>query len=194
MGKKRKVPGINGSSSADIAFMLLLFFLLTTSMNTDQGLARRLPPPPDPTMDKPVDIKKRNMLRLRVNSSGEILCNDDYVDIKQLKDRVKEFIVNANDDENMPEKVEEEVPYFGKMMIYKPHVISLQNNRDTEYQRYIAVQNELAAAYRELRDDISKKKWNKTFADLDEEQQKAVQTIYPQRVSEAEPKNYGGKK
>ena len=145
-------------------------------------------------MDKPVDIKKRNMLRLRVNSSGEILCNDDYVDIKQLKDRVKEFIVNANDDENMPEKVEEEVPYFGKMMIYKPHVISLQNNRDTEYQRYIAVQNELAAAYRELRDDISKKKWNKTFADLDEEQQKAVQTIYPQRVSEAEPKNYGGKK
>ncbi|MDR2469192.1 MAG: biopolymer transporter ExbD, partial [Tannerella sp.] len=78
MGKKRKVPGINGSSSADIAFMLLLFFLLTTSMNTDQGLARRLPPPPDPTMDKPVDIKKRNMLRLRVNSSGEILCNDDY--------------------------------------------------------------------------------------------------------------------
>ena len=56
------------------------------------------------------------------------------------------------------------------------------------------MQNEIAAAYNELRNKVSKEKFGKNFADLDEEQQKAVQQIYPQKISEAEPKNYGGKK
>jgi biopolymer transport protein ExbD len=196
MGKKRKVPGVNATSSADIAFMLLLFFLLTTSMDTDQGLARRLPPPPDKeTLDKPIDIKKRNMLRLLVNVEGQILCGDEFIDIGQLKERAKEFIANPKDDEHLPEKEEADVPFFGRRMICKPHVISLLNDRGTSYQKYIEVQNELAAAYRELRDDLSKEKFQgKTFAELNEEQQKAVQMIYPQKISEAEPKNYGDKK
>lgn len=79
-------------------------------------------------------------------------------------------------------------------MVTKNHVISLQNDRGTEYQAYINVQNEIAAAYNELRNNISKEKFGKDFADLDEEQQKAVQMIYPQKISEAEPKNYGGNK
>jgi biopolymer transport protein ExbD len=195
MGKKRKVPGINGSSSADIAFMLLLFFLLTTSMATDQGLARKLPPPPDKeTKEKPIDIKKRNMLVVLINTNNQVLCGGDYIDIKQLKERAKEFIANRNDEEHLPEKADEDVPFFGQMKICKPHVISLQNDRSTQYQAYIDVQNELAAAYRELRDEVSKAKWGKTFAELNEEQQKAVQMIYPQKISEAEPKNYGDKK
>ena len=94
----------------------------------------------------------------------------------------------------MPEKVEVDVPYFGKQMVTKNHVISLQNDRGTEYQAYIDVQNEIAAAYNELRDDLSRQKFGKIFMELDEEQQKAVQQIYPQKISEAEPKNYGGVK
>ena len=86
-----------------------------------------------------------------------------------------------------------DVPFFGKRMVTKNHVISLQNDRGTEYQAYINVQNEIAAAYNELRNDVSKSKFGKEFAELDEEQQKAVQMIYPQKISEAEPKNYGGK-
>lgn len=195
MGKKRKTPGINGSSSADIAFMLLIFFLITTSMDTDQGLARRLPPPvpKDQKKDADMDIKKRNLLVVLVSSSNQVLCANEVIDVKQLKDKVKEFIDNPYNDATKPEKEEIDVPFFGKTMVTKNHVISLQNDRGTSYQAYIDVQNELAAAYNELRNDISKKKFGKAFMELDEEQQKAVQMIYPQHISEAEPKNYGGK-
>ena len=194
MGKKRKTPGINGSSSADIAFMLLIFFLITTSM--DKGLARRLPPPvpKDQKKNEEMDIKKRNILVVLINSNNQILCNNEFIDIKQLREKVRNFIENPYNDEHMPEKTEVDVPFFGKQMVTKNHVISLQNDRGTEYQAYIDVQNELAAAYNELRDEVSRKKFGKAFADLDEEQQKAVQMIYPQKISEAEPKNYGDKK
>ena len=196
MGKKRKTPGVNASSSADIAFMLLLFFLMTSSMDTDQGLARRLPPPvpKDQKSETDVDIKKRNLLVVLINSNNQILCGDEFVEIGQLKDKVKEFIANPGNNEHMPEKVEVDVPYFGKQMVTKNHVISLQNDRGTEYQAYIDVQNEIAAAYNELRNDISRQKFGKVFAELNENKQKAVQTIYPQKISEAEPKNYGGVK
>ena len=195
MGKKRKTPGINGSSSADIAFMLLIFFLITTSMDTDKGLARRLPPPvpKDQKKNEEMDIKKRNILVVLINSNNQILCNNEFIDIKQLREKVRNFIENPYNDEHMPEKTEVDVPFFGKQMVTKNHVISLQNDRGTEYQAYIDVQNELAAAYNELRDAVSRKKFGKAFADLDEDQQKAVQMIYPQKISEAEPKNYGGK-
>ena len=155
--KKRKAPQVNSSSSADIAFMLLIFFLITTSMDTDRGLARRLPPPvPKEQKDQDVDIKKRNLLLVLINSNNQILCGDQYVDIKQLKDLVKEFVQNPFNDEHKPEKVEEDVPFFGKVMITKNHIISLQNDRGTEYQAYIDVQNELARAYNELRNEISR--------------------------------------
>ena len=195
MGKKRKTPGINGSSSADIAFMLLIFFLITTSMDTDKGLARRLPPPvpKDQKKNEEMDIKKRNILVVLINSNNQILCNNEFIDIKQLREKVRNFIENPYNDEHMPEKTEVDVPFFGKQMVTKNHVISLQNDRGTEYQAYIDGQNELAAAYNELRDEVSRKKFGKAFADLDEDQQKAVQMIYPQKISEAEPKNYGGK-
>ena len=195
MGKKRKTPGINGSSSADIAFMLLIFFLITTSMDTDKGLARRLPPPvpKDQKKNEEMDIKKRNILVVLINSNNQILCNNEFIDIKQLREKVRNFIENPYNDEHMPEKTEVDVPFFGKQMVTKNHVISLQNDRGTEYQASIDVQNELAAASNELRDEVSRKKFGKAFADLDEDQQKAVQMIYPQKISEAEPKNYGGK-
>ncbi len=193
--KKRKAPQVNSSSSADIAFMLLIFFLITTSMDTDRGLARRLPPPvPKEQKDQDVKIKQRNLLVVLINSNNQILCGDQYVDIKQLKDLVKEFVQNPFNDEHKPEKVEEDVPFFGKVMITKNHIISLQNDRGTEYQSYIDVQNELAKAYNELRNEISKEKFGQLFDALTQEQQDAVIQIYPQKISEAEPKNYGGKK
>lgn len=191
--KKRKAPGINATSSADIAFMLLLFFLLTSSMDTDRGLARRLPPPvPKDQKKEDIDIKKRNLMVVLINSQNQILANGQFVELRDLKEMIKEFIDNTFNDESKPEKVEMDVPFFGTMMVTKNHVISLQNDRGTEYQAYINVQNELASAYNELRDAVSTRKFGKAFMDLDDEQQKAVQMIYKQNISEAEPKNYGG--
>lgn len=176
--------------------MLLLFFLLTSSMDTDKGLPRRLPPPvPKEQKEKAdIDVKKRNLLVVLISSTNNVLCGGEYIDIKQLRTKVKEFIDNPLNNEHLPEKVEMEVPFFGTMMVTKNHVISLQNDRGTSYQAYIDVQNELAAAYNDLRNEISTKKFGKSFADLQEDQQKAVIDIYPQKISEAEPKNYGGKK
>jgi hypothetical protein len=160
-------------------------------MDTDRGLARRLPPPPEKDQIKEkVDVKTRNILVVLINLDNQVFCGGEYVDVKDVRAIAKEFISNPSDDPHLPEKVEEDVPFFGRMMVNKPHVISLQNDRGTRYQAYIDVQNELAAAYNELRDELSKSKWGKAFDALNEDQQKAIQIIYPQKISEAEPKNY----
>ena len=192
---KRKVPDINSSSTADIAFLLLIFFLITTSMDTDRGLARRLPEPPqDEQKKEDIKLKERNVLPIFLNFQDALMVGNDYLNVEQLRERAKEFIANPNNEEHLPEKVTEEVEFFGSVQITKKHVISLRCDRGSSYKAYIAVQNELVAAYNELRNELAQEKWGKNYADLDEDQQKAVRKIYPQVISEAEPKKYGDKK
>ena len=193
--KKRGVPGINSSSTADIAFMLLIFFLITTSMDTDRGLARRLPPPPENDQQDKSDVivKERNVLQVRVNKNDELMVGGEWLDIKQLRAKAKEFIANPNNDENMPEKHAKNLPFFGNVMITEKHVISVQNDVGTSYDAYIQVQNELVAAYNELRNELASTQFGKSFADCSEDEQKAIIDYYPQKISEAEPKKYGGK-
>ena len=188
---KRSVPDINSSSTADIAFLLLIFFLLTTSMDTDRGLARRLPPPPekDAKVDDEVTVKERNVLQILLNKNDQLMCNGEQITVKELRERAKEFIANPTDDPNMPEKHPKNIPGLGDVMVTDKHVISLQNDRGTTYSEYIKVQNELVAAYNELRDELSQEKWGKNYSELDENRQEAVRDFYPQRISEAEPKN-----
>ncbi len=195
MGKKRKIGEINSSSMADIAFLLLIFFLVTTSMSTSTGLSRRLPPPlPDDQEIPPVDVNKRNLFQVRINSMNELQVQGELMDLKDLRARAKEFIKNENNDPNMPKKELVNIPLIGEIEITKEHVISLQNDVDTQYQAYIDVQNELVAAYNELRNELALQKFGKIFDELEEDQKKAVQDVYPQKISEAEPKNYGGVK
>ena len=192
---KRKVPDINSSSTADIAFLLLIFFLITTSMDTDRGLARLLPPPPeDERKDDADKIKERNILQVYLNKDDALMCGNDYISVDQLRDKAKEFIANVNNAENMPEKTQKNVEFFGTTLVSDKHVVSLQNDRGSSYQAYISVQNELVAAYNELRDELATEKFRVKDADLTDEQQKAVREIYPQLISEAEPKKYGEKK
>ena len=193
--KKREIHEVNASSMADIAFLLLTFFLMTASMGTDKGIARQLPPPILEGQEvSDVNVNRRNILIVLINSNNLLMVNSELMDVHHLRHKAKEFIANRNDDPNMPERIMEEVPFFGQVLTTAKHVISLQNDRGTEYQAYMTVQNELMAAYRELRDELARNKFGSSFADLDEERKKAIQKIYPQNISEAEPRNYGGAK
>ena len=189
----KKIPEINASSMADISFLLLIFFLVTTSMDVNQGLARRLPAPipPDQKIED-TDINKRNLFVVKINWENKLLVQGQELDVRQLRAKAKEFIVNANDDSNMPKLFEEDFGQpFGTLKYTKEHVISVQNDAETQYQAYLEVQNELVAAYNELREECAQKYFHTAYTELDEEWQKKIQKIYPQKISEAEPKNYG---
>ena len=55
----RKSPEVNAGSMADIAFLLLIFFLVTTTIETDSGISRLLPPIEENEED--VIIKQKNI-------------------------------------------------------------------------------------------------------------------------------------
>ncbi|MDF1550109.1 MAG: biopolymer transporter ExbD [Bacteroidales bacterium] len=190
----RKVPEIPSASLADIAFMLLIFFLVTTTMDVDSGLERRLTQWVDPSqIDETPQINERNVFVVLVNRNNDLLVENEYANIDNLRERAKEFMENPNNSETLPEKEPMDVPYFGEMMVTKG-VISLRNDLDTRYGTYLAVQNELVAAINELREELAKQKFGKSYNDLDRDQQSAIRTIYPSKISEAEPKgkNVGG--
>ena len=192
MGSK-KTPAINSSSTADIAFLLLCYFLMTTTMGSQTGLSRRLPPMPDENQkQEDQKVNRRNILQVKINSADRILAGSEPMDVSQLKDKVKEFLSNPTNNPNLPEKEIKEIE--GKEYLVSKGVISLQNDRGTSYQAYIAVQNELVKAVNELRDEFSKKEFGKVFAALDEDQQGIVKKAVPQIISEAEPKDVGKKR
>ena len=187
MGKK-KTPAINSSSTADIAFLLLCYFLMTTTMGTQTGLQRRLPPMPDKNQpEQQQKINRRNIIIVRINANDRILAGSEPIDISQLTDKVKESLSNPANDPNLPEKEPKEIEGFGTYDVSKG-VISLQNDRGTSYRAYIAVQNEIVRAINELRDDFAYNHFGKKFSALDEAKQKIVKEAVPQNISEAEPK------
>ena len=190
---KREIPEVNAGSMADIAFLLLIFFLVTTTMDSDTGLARTLPPIVPADEPPPPPIKDRNVFRVLLNSQNQLLVGGEPMDISDLKDAAKEFIENPEHKDDLPDFKEKEIPLLGVVEVSKG-VVSLQSDRQTEYQAYLMVQNELAAAYNELRQALARKEFGKDYVDLEGDERKAVREVYPQRISEAEPKNVGGNK
>ena len=179
---RRSAPEVNAGSMADIAFLLLIFFLVTTTIETDSGINRKLPPM-DEIIDPPI-IKERNIFTVVVNKNNQILVEAcDYC--QGNKDR------SSSDN---PEKA----------------IISLKNDRETDYKVYISVQNELVAAYNELRDreftrlypsenmsyvEADKKysdpRSDKTVKENLKEKLSVIKTLYPMKLSEAEPNKTG---
>ena len=194
---KRKTPDINAGSQADIAFLLLIFFLVATTMNTDTGLVRMLPPmPPEDVQQENIKVKERNLFLVLISGSGNIMAGtsgyQEIIDIHQLKNKTKEFILNPMDDENLPEKMDEtfDLPDGSKWTYpVSQGVVSLQTTRDTGYQSYIMVQNELTRAFNEVRDEVSMRKFGNKFSELTEEQRSVVSKAIPLKISEAEPRN-----
>ena len=178
---------------ADISFLLLTFFLLTSSINTDQGIARRLPPPLPPNQDKPPEVRERNIFIVKINSKDRLLFNGEIGNVSDLKDRAKEFLGNPQNKEDLPEKEDIFIEEFHGTYPVSKGIISLQNDRGTSYDMYIQVQNELTAAINEMRNELSKERFGKGYADIQEKQRDAIDKAIPIAISEAEPKNVEGK-
>ena len=188
---RKEVQEVNAGSMADIAFLLLIFFLVTTTMDSDTGLATLLPPDVEQEPDDTPPIKERNVFAVLLNSQNQLLVEGKPMRMEDLTEATKEFVENTANLDNLPEKKPTEVPFFGMYDVSKG-VISLRNDRGTEYQAYLMVQNELTRAYNELRQGLARRKFGKDYKDLEDEERKAIRKIYPQRISEAEPKNVGG--
>lgn len=189
----KKLPEINSSSTSDIAFLLLSFFLMTSNMEQNSGLQRRLPPMPDENQEvQNQKINRRNIIVVKVNSADRLMAGNEPIDVSLLKYKIKEFLVNANDDPKLPEKEIKNIEGYGEYPVSKG-VISIQNDRGTSYNMYIAVQNEIVKAIDELRDDFSKANYGKAYLSLDEDKQKIVREAIPQNISEAEPKDVSKK-
>jgi len=191
MAINKKTPGINGSSMADISFILFIFFLMVTTMGTDYGLIRQLPPwvehNPDDTGDK---INQRNVFVVSINQSNDMLVQNEYRTISDLRAKAKEFYDINNTGDRFPEKEMREISLVGAINVNRTAVVSLQNDRGTAYRVYIQAQNELAGAINELRDEFCMQYFGSRFDDCTEEQRDVVsREVYPMSISEAEPKN-----
>ena len=192
MASKKNIPEINASSQADIAFTVLIFFLVVSTMDIDTGIVRMLPPMADPNVkQEDIKVKERNLLLVFVSGSGNIMAGGKVISLNALKDKAKEFILNPLDDKDLPEKKPTEIDMpDGSKWTYpvSEGVISLQNTRDTSYQVYIQVQNELTRAFNEVRDEVSMSKFGKKFADLNDAESKVITKAIPMKISEAEPR------
>lgn len=171
MSKKRKIPSIFSGAMADIAFLLLIFFLVTTTIEADKGLRRVLPP-----IDGDIGhVNPRNILQIKVNKANQVLLQGQVVTLNEVKESCMKFINNHGKRGDAP--IEPRLA-----------VVSLQNDVGTSYDTYIAVQNEVAAAYGELRNDYSHQVFQKPTEQLSKKQLVKVKAEYPMRISEANPK------
>lgn len=198
---RREVPEVNAGSMADIAFLLLIFFLVTTTIEKDSGIARTLPPIDDTEED--VNIRKRNLLIVNVNKDDQLLVNEEPMALKDLRQAAIDFIDNGG----APQGTADYCDFCRGLRDPKSSdnpekaIISLQNDRLTSYKMYIAVQNELVAAYNELRNRESQRLYGWNFTDvknailegnyrgnveLAEERLKEIQKMIPQKLSEAD--------
>lgn len=197
---KRAAPEVNAGSMADIAFLLLIFFLVTTTIETDTGISRKLPPMEQ--NDEDVIIKQKNIFTVLINGKDQLLVEDELMDLKDLREAAVKFLDNGGGtgqdacsyckgkhsptSSDNPDKA----------------VISLKNERETTYSTYISVQNELVAAYNELRNRRAQELYGVSFDDMQadydntnspqfkseklKERIEKIKTDYPQKLSEVQ--------
>lgn len=202
---KRSAPEVNAGSMADIAFLLLIFFLVTTTIETSSGVATKLPPKPE-KQEPPPPIKEKNIFMVLVNKNDQLLVEDELVELKDLRAVAMSFLDNGGGvgdefcDHCQGERDQSSSDNPDKA------VISLRNDRQTSYKTYIAVQNELVAAYNDLRDREARRLYpnEQGFVQMDIEYNDArtsserkddlkpkirtIQSLFPRKLSEAEPK------
>ena len=199
---RRETPEINAGSMADISFLLLIFFLVTTTMDVDTGLQRRLPQIQDEPQEEQQKLYKRNIFQIVISGYDQMLIDDNIAEIDEIRDKVIDFIDNTGDGtctwcrgNRLPTSSDNP----------NKAVVSLTNDRSTSYGLYVAVQNEVVAAYNTLRDRYSRERFGKSWKELEREEienpndeqiierTKEVKNAYPLNISEAEPVDYSKK-
>jgi len=197
MSRRGGPPEVNAGSMADIAFLLLIFFLVTTTIETDAGLDRMLPPMEPP--DENVVIKQKNIFTVNINKSGQLLVEEELTNLKDLRQKAMAFLDNGGDGtcnycRGRNDASSSDNPTKA--------IISLKNDRETKYGTYITVQNELVGAYNELRNRESQRLYGRDFTDMEAEflnpetpssirddlkgKVQRIQELFPQKLSEAE--------
>lgn len=203
---RRSTPEVNAGSMADIAFLLLIFFLVTTTIEKDSGIARQLPPIED--IIDPPKIRERNLFIVNVNRHDQLMVNDELMQLKDLRENAIDFLDNGGAKSGTADYCDYCQGDRSPSSSDNPDkaVISVQNDRLTSYKMYIAVQNELVAAYNYLRDRESERLFGWKFTEMSsaleegnfrgdvdalKEQLVQIQKMYPMKLSEAEPKKSG---
>lgn len=171
---RKETPEINGSSLADIAFLLLIFFLVVTTIDVDTGIGLMLPPIPDDT--EPPPVRERNLLNILVNAQGMILLDEEPSAISEVKPRIKEFVDNNGVDPNLSESPDDAI-------------VSIKTDRRTPYRVYINMLDEVMGAYNELRNEASMNRFGVPYSELEDEsvEEEEINDMYPKKISIAEP-------
>lgn len=203
---RRASPEVNAGSMADIAFLLLIFFLVTTTIEKDSGIVRQLPPKEE--LEDPPKIRERNLFIVNVNRNDQLLVGESLMELKDLRAAAIAFLDNGGAEQGTADyctycKGDRDVKSSDSP---DKAIISVQNDRLTSYKMYIAVQNELVAAYNTLRDRESERLYGWKFTEvnraIDEGNFKGneadikpkleeIQKLFPMKLSEAEPKKSG---
>jgi len=202
MPRRKGAPEVNAGSMADIAFLLLIFFLVTTTIETDAGLDRMLPPIEPPEED--VIIKQKNIFTVNINKNGQLLVEDELTNLKELRGKAMSFLDNGGAPSGSPEYCNYCKGKRDGESSDNPTkaIISLKNDRETKYSTYITVQNELVAAYNELRNREAQRLFKRDFTEMEaaflnpetpssvrdelKEKVQRIQELFPQKLSEAE--------
>lgn len=206
MARRGAPPEVNAGSMADIAFLLLIFFLVTTTIETDAGLDRMLPPIEPPDSD--VVIKQKNIFMVNVNKYGQILADEQPLELADLRASVVAFLDNGGLSKS---EATQDNPFCDYCQGLRDAtssdnpdkaVVSLKSDRETKYGVYIAVQNEIVGAYNDLRNREAQRLFRRNFTEMEDlynnpetpsevredlkDKVKRVQDLFPQKFSEAE--------
>ena len=168
--KQRDVPQLNTTSTADISFMLLVFFLVTSSMDTDKGLFRQLPPLDD-EQQKEVDISRSNVIQIRLDGKDSLWIDNQTVSFAELQQHVESFVASRQTEH---------------------YVVGVQTDRASSYQAYFEMQNTIVAAFHALREKMALQRYGHHFSQCTPEEREVIIKRYPLRISEAKPTQEGG--
>ncbi|MBP3192229.1 ExbD/TolR family protein [Natronogracilivirga saccharolytica] len=176
--RSREEAEVPQAGMADIAFLLLIFFLVVTTIDVDTGIGMQLPPPPDPD-EEPPPIRERNLMNILVNARGQILINEEQASLHEVQQLVMDFVDNQNRAQD-PELAEDP----------RSAIVSIKTDRQTPYEIYIDMLDEVIGAYRQLRDEAAQREFGVSYRDYSnrvEREDNVIREMYPQNISLAEP-------